>query len=111
MAIRVQRQEPAEGDGRSLDARAANDRIAEKAKRLRFHSRVPMLCECGSADCHTVVMVALHEYEEIRRDRDNFLIAAGHELEGSRRLNETENYEVRRVDPRSRAGNGDRRSA
>ena len=40
-----------------MDARQANDRIAEKAERLRFVSRVPMLCECSDRDCRAVVMV------------------------------------------------------
>ena len=110
MAIRVPTQKPAGGDGRSLDARAANDRIAEKAKRLQFLSRVPMLCECSDPGCRAVVMVALHEYEEIRSDPHNFLLAPGHKLEASRPENVTANYEVRRVD-RRREGNGDRRSA
>jgi hypothetical protein len=108
MAIRVQRREPAWEDGRSLDARAANDRIAEKAKRLQFHSRVPMVCECSRLDCHTIIMVSLHEYQEIRAHPDNFLIAPGHDLDGSRLAKTTAKYETRR---QPRKGNGDRRSA
>lgn len=111
MAIRVHRQEPAGGEGRSLDARAGNDRIAEKAKRLQFLSRVPMLCECSAADCHTIVMVSLDEYEEIRRDPDNFLVAPGHELESSETQSETARFVVRRAPSRTGNGNGDRRSA
>ena len=66
------------GDARATDARQANDRIAEKAERLRFVSRVPMLCECSDRDCRTVVMVRLEDYHAIRRDRAAFLTAPGH---------------------------------
>lgn len=111
MAIRVATQEPAGGDGRSLEARAANDRIAEKAKRLQFLSRVPMLCECSAADCRTIVMVALDDYQEIRRDPDNFLVARGHELEASRAENEEADYEIRRVRHGPRDAGGERPGA
>ena len=115
MAIRVERQQqPSGGEERSLDARAANDRVAEKARRLQFVYRVPMLCECSSNDCHAIVMVALDEYDEIRRDPDAFIVAPGHDLEGSRPPSQTEaaDYVVRRRGgSRPAGGNGDRRSA
>ena len=111
MAIRVPRHEPAGGDGRRVDARAANDRIAEKARRLQFRSRVPMVCECSAGECRTVVMVALDEYEEIRRDADSFLIAPGHALEASHPQRETADYEIRRVAREPRNGDGDRNIA
>lgn len=94
-----------------MDARKANDRIAEKAEQLRFVSRVPMLCECSAPDCRTVVMVALHEYREIRRSEDSVLTAPGHDAEGAVLESQTPTYDVRRVS-RSRGGaNGGRRSA
>jgi len=112
MAIRVARQQAAGGDERSLDARAANDRVAEKAKRLQFVNRVPMICECSNRECHAIVMVRLDEYEEIRRDPEAFLVAHGHELEGSRPQSETADYVVRRLTgDRPANGDGDRRSA
>jgi hypothetical protein len=74
------------GGTRRREARRANDRIADKAERLRFVSRVPMLCECGDPDCHTVVMVSLEEYHAIRRDSEAFLTAPGHSAEDSREL-------------------------
>ena len=66
------------GGARALDARQANDRIAEKAERLRFVSRVPMLCECSDGSCRTVVMVRLEDYHAIRADENAFLTAPGH---------------------------------
>ncbi|HJU37259.1 MAG TPA: hypothetical protein VJ716_07575 [Gaiellaceae bacterium] len=94
-----------------MDARKANDRIAEKAEQLRFVSRVPMLCECSAPDCRTVVMVALHEYREIRRTEDAVLTAPGHDAEGAVLESQTSTYDVRRLSRRRDGTNGGRRSA
>ena len=95
-----------------MDARAANDRIAAKAEQLRFVSRVPMLCECSSPACRTVVMISLHEYRQIRQNTDSFLTAPGHQLDQAELQKETQEYTVlvpRR--DRNSSGNGGRRSA
>lgn len=91
-----------------MDARRANDRIAEKAQQLRFLSRVPMMCECDTPGCRTIVMIGLDEFAEIRRDSNNFLIAPGHQLEGAELQQETPTYTIRR---RNGEGNGRQRSA
>lgn len=83
-----------------MDARQSNDRIADKAERLRFVSRVPMLCECSDHDCRTVVMVHLDDYYAIRRDDDAFLTAPGHVAEESHLESETSGYDVRHDDSR-----------
>lgn len=88
-----------------MDARKANDRIAEKAEQLRFVSRVPMLCECSSPGCRTIVMVGLDDYRRIRDSRGSFLIAPGHDDDRGELQEWKPNYEVRRET------NGDRRSA
>jgi hypothetical protein len=87
-----------------MDARKANDRIAEKAAQLRFVSRVPMLCECSSPSCRTVVMVGLDDYRTIRQT-DAYLTAPGHDSDRSELQERKPNYEIRRET------NGDRRSA
>jgi hypothetical protein len=92
-----------------LDARAANERIAEKAEQLHFLSRVPMMCECSARDCRVVVMIALDEYHAIRRDPKNLLTAPGHDADQADRLKQTSTYDIHHARP-SR-GNGDRRSA
>lgn len=91
-----------------MDARAANERIAEKAERLHFVSRVPMLCECSRPGCRSIVMIALHEYRKVRDDRDAFLTAPGHRIEGATLHEEASTYAVHRRDDEE---NGDRRSA
>ena len=93
-----------------MDARVANERIAEKARQLHFVSRVPMLCECSTPDCRTLVLIALQEYREIRRDPDNVLTAPGHQAERAALREQTPDYDVRRGS-RSRDCDGDRRSA
>ena len=110
MAIRVEQQAPEEGDPRALDTRAANNRIAEKAEKLNFVSRVPMLCECGAPECRTIVMVSFEEYRGIRETPDAFLTAPGHQLDGARLHEQTEEYAVW-VNRGHREGNGDRRCA
>ncbi|HLY85418.1 MAG TPA: hypothetical protein VKO84_02735 [Gaiellaceae bacterium] len=63
-----------------MDARKANDRIAEKAQRLHFVSRVPMLCECSTPACRAIVMVGLDEFRRIRAGNGE-LRAPGHGVE------------------------------
>lgn len=87
-----------------MDARKANDRIAAKAEQLRFVSRVPMLCECGSSSCRTVVMVGLDDYRAIRESKA-YLTAPGHDSDRSELQERKQNYEIRRD------REGDRRSA
>src|SRR3954449_13069839 len=83
MAIRAYDRASDGGGARAMDARKANDRIAVKAEQLRFVSRVPMLCECSTPGCRTVVMVGLDEYREIRRTEDSFITAPGHAARGA----------------------------
>jgi hypothetical protein len=96
-----------------MDARRANDRIAEKAKQLHFVSRVPMLCECSARNCRTVVLVGLDDYRKIRETRDAFLTAPGHDSD-SELERHMPGYEIRRVSHKGTDGGADgdhRRSA
>jgi len=90
-----------------MDARAANNRIADKAEKLRFHSRVPMMCECSDTGCRNLVMVTLKEYRALRQDPSKFLTARGHDVDRGDLLAETPEYDIRRADQ----CNGDRRFA
>jgi hypothetical protein len=62
---------------RSEPIRQANERIARKAVEYRFHSRVPMLCECSDGGCRELVLVGLDDYHRLRRDGDA-LTVPGH---------------------------------
>jgi hypothetical protein len=90
-----------------MDACAANDRIADKAEQLRFHSRVPMMCECSDTDCRNVVMVWLKDYPALRQDPSKFLTARSHDADQGDLLTETPEYDIRRASQR----NGERRFA
>lgn len=106
MAIRVQTKSL--DGGRALNSRvAANDRIAEKAERLHFHSRVPMLCECDAAECRALVMIGLEDYRGIRQ-QDALLLAPGHRVEGADPLGKTPDYTIARQSDPPREGNGHR---
>ena len=93
-----------------MDARKANDRIAQKAEQLRFVSRVPMLCECSTPGCRAIVMVGLDDYHEIRLTEDSFITAPGHDADGAAVESRTESYEVHRTG-RGDDADGGRRSA
>lgn len=94
-----------------MDARAANDRIAEKAVLLRFVSRVPMLCECSDRSCRKVMMIGLQDYYETRRDPANFITAPGHAVEGAEVSREEPTYLVQRSAQGQEQGNGGQHSA
>jgi hypothetical protein len=80
-----------------LDARAANDRIAEKAEQLRFHSRVPMMCECSDPDCRRLVLIWGDHYRQLRQDPRNVLTASGHDGDQTDLVKETADYDIRRA--------------
>ncbi len=91
-----------------MDARKANDRIAEKAEQLRFVSRVPMLCECSEPACRAIVMIALGDYHAVRQSEDALLTAPGHQVSGAALETQTSDYAVRRL---GRSDDSGRRSA
>jgi hypothetical protein len=59
-------QEQSEYVTRPERARKSNERIAEKADRFRFVSRVPMLCECSDPNCEQIFLIELDRYREIQ---------------------------------------------
>lgn len=63
----------------SQTVRAANKRIAEKALRLRFVSRIPFICECSDSRCQEFVLLFPHEYAE--RSARAYVTLPGHPLE------------------------------
>jgi hypothetical protein len=65
---------------RSEQVRSSNDRIAERAVRLHFVSRVPLLCECSDRGCESIILIALERYAELRPR--GFLTAPDHAVSG-----------------------------
>jgi hypothetical protein len=82
---------------RPEEIRAGNERIAERAKQLRFVSRVPMLCECDDPACNQIVLIRLDAYEQVRRDRRRYLTAPDHTLDGATVEAKTDAYWLQRA--------------
>lgn len=57
------------------------------------------MCECENADCLGRLEVAASVYEELRDDRERFLVIAGHEDDDVERLAAADGYMI--VRPRS----------
>lgn len=64
---------------RSEEVRTSNDHIAERAVRLHFVSRVPMLCECSDPSCRSILLIGLERYDELRDA--GFFTAPGHTVD------------------------------
>ena len=58
--------------------REVNERIAERAD-LFGSEAASFVCECGDATCTERIDAALDDYEDVRRDGAEFLLAKGHE--------------------------------
>jgi hypothetical protein len=101
--------------------RSANERIERAAQSHHFEAsqRVPFMCECADPSCREVVMLALADYEALRKHPDRFFLIAGHEEEGEthERILEAERgyvvvekigtagFEAERLNPRGGGGN------
>jgi hypothetical protein len=93
--------------------RDVNERIAESVQ--GFDSEEAMLvCECADTACTERVAVALDDYEEVRSDGTQFVLAHGHEdADVERVVEKRQRYQVvqkvhdvvalwaRRLDPRA----------
>jgi hypothetical protein len=58
--------------------REVNERIAERAD-LFSSDKASFVCECSDATCTERVEAALDDYEDVRYDGAQFLLAKGHE--------------------------------
>ncbi|MEA2565442.1 MAG: hypothetical protein QOD49_619 [Actinomycetota bacterium] len=59
-------------------ARDLNEDIEAAHEEAGHEGYVPMLCECGRADCEHVVPMTLEEYEGVREDPRRFALAPEH---------------------------------
>ena len=59
-------------------ARDLNEGIEAAHEEAGREGYVPMLCECGEADCEHVVPMTLEEYEAVREDPRRFAVAPEH---------------------------------
>jgi hypothetical protein len=70
--------------------RSANERIAGKARELRWRFPVPFLCECSDTHCFARIELVLEEYDEMRSHRGQYVVASGHELVGASLIEQDE---------------------
>lgn len=63
--------------------REANEKIAEKARKLELQQPIPFLCECSDKRCFAHLFLILEQYEEARSDPRRYLTIAGHEVVGA----------------------------
>jgi hypothetical protein len=63
--------------------RAVNREIEEATKETGEGSqgRLEVICECGRDHCSETLDITIDEYDESHRQRDRFVVAAGHEDE------------------------------
>ena len=79
---------------RSEEVRSSNERSAERAVRLQFVSRVPMLCECGNPRCQTLILIGLGRYQSLRES--GFITAPEHTIEDARPALREDGYWLQR---------------
>jgi hypothetical protein len=62
--------------------REVNERIEEAVERAdREDSHIyEFLCECSNADCTLLLPLTIAEYEAVRSDPRQFIVAPGHDL-------------------------------
>jgi hypothetical protein len=75
---------------RPEDARHSNQRLARKAERFRFTSRVPMLCECSDPHCQRIFLIDLPTYHRLRPE--SFFTAPAHSVDGHEATARTQEY-------------------
>jgi hypothetical protein len=90
--------------------REVNERIEELTP---GDESLEILCECGNPDCRQPLKVSVAEYERVRKEPTNFLVAPGHAILAIEEVVDgTEGFEVvrklaeegelaRKTDPRS----------
>jgi hypothetical protein len=61
--------------------RSVNESIEEAATSGGIDEHVfEFLCECSNADCNLLLPMTVSEYEQVRVDPKQFVVAPGHEL-------------------------------
>jgi hypothetical protein len=60
--------------------REVNERIDELAETFDLRDEVPILCECGIADCNERIVLTQAEYDNLRRVATHFAVLPGHDI-------------------------------
>jgi hypothetical protein len=75
--------------------RDANEQIQSKARAFGLEDqRLPLLCECDSESCTTLVRLTLAEYDYVRAEPTRFVLAHGHDVPPDRIVDEQEGFVI-----------------
>lgn len=66
--------------------REVNERIEELAQAFELRDEVPILCECGAADCSERIVLTRPEYDALRRIPTHFAVLPGHDIPAVERV-------------------------
>jgi hypothetical protein len=66
--------------------REVNERIEELAENFDLLDQVPILCECGTADCNERIVLTQAEYDHLRRIPTHFAVLPGHDIPAVERV-------------------------
>jgi hypothetical protein len=66
--------------------REVNERIEELAETFELRDEVPILCECGTADCNQRIVLTRAEYDDLRRIPTHFAVLPGHDIPAVERI-------------------------
>lgn len=71
--------------------REINENLAEVHDRSStvLSSTLGFVCECGDPDCNQALALTLNEFEEIRRDPNNFVVIPGHQFPDFERVEDS----------------------
>jgi hypothetical protein len=72
--------------------RAANEAIKKNAS--NSEPVLPLICECGTADCLERIEVTRAEFETVRSNRARFLLSVRHEDDTERVVDEFDRFSV-----------------
>jgi hypothetical protein len=77
--------------------RAGNERIVHNrgtSSTDDASSTLPLICECGSADCMDTIELTRAEYEAVRQNKAHFAIEPGHQDEDEVVVDEFDRYAI-----------------
>jgi len=74
--------------------REANEKLGIKRQDLDIEGKTPFLCECADPTCTELVRLSLEQYEHVREHANWFLLAAGHDEENEREVEEHDDYVI-----------------
>jgi hypothetical protein len=75
--------------------RAINEDIEQAHQGASTRDHVRVLCECGWVDCDRVIAITMAEYESVRADPRQFVVARDHVvLDVEQVVSETDRYTV-----------------